>query len=170
MGKIGQGSREKLTKAARDTRPAIKRETKRGTIDEAGHRIRPAKQFTNLELKRVLVSYNGASKRGFKPLFLFLPPSPPRGRGTKGDGVDKFPISLCYLILYNYAIYYFQVIDFKATFVYTGTGKANISLLVVRAGWYNPFPSRTRKLNALAQTILRGQPLVENMPLPGGLG
>jgi len=43
MGKIGQGSREKLTKAARDTRPAIKRETKRGTIDKAGHRLRPAK-------------------------------------------------------------------------------------------------------------------------------
>ena len=40
---VGKGSREKLNKAARDTRPAIKRETKRGTINGAGHRIRPPK-------------------------------------------------------------------------------------------------------------------------------
>jgi len=26
---------------------------------------------------------------GTSPLFLFLPPSPPRGRGIKGDGVEK---------------------------------------------------------------------------------
>ena len=40
---VGKGSREKLNKAARDTRPAIKRETKRGTIDKAGHRLRLSK-------------------------------------------------------------------------------------------------------------------------------
>lgn len=43
MGKLGQGSREKLTKAAKDTRPAVIRETKSGKRDKASHRLRPVK-------------------------------------------------------------------------------------------------------------------------------
>jgi hypothetical protein len=38
---------------------------------------------------------SGASKRGESPSFLFLPPSPPRGRGIKGDGVDTKEILRC---------------------------------------------------------------------------
>lgn len=40
MGKVGQGSREKLIKAAKDTRPAIIRPTKKGTPSKAKHRVK----------------------------------------------------------------------------------------------------------------------------------
>jgi hypothetical protein len=39
MGKLGQGSREKLIKQA-TAPPAIKRQTKKGTIDRAGHKAK----------------------------------------------------------------------------------------------------------------------------------
>jgi len=40
--------------------------------------------MANRELERKLRSYSGAFKRGFKPLFLFLPPLLARRGGYRG--------------------------------------------------------------------------------------
>jgi len=59
-------------------------------VDGIKNTSKSAKDMTKwLIIFRLTLEINRrASKRGGSPSFYLIPPSPPRGRGIKGDGVE----------------------------------------------------------------------------------